>query len=359
MDYKGYKLIDKIILVGKSPRKEEEHMQAYLVDPSNKKQLESAYNWARWNEYGPYDRDTRKYEWTIEHNGTEFEFDNSGFTLELLDCAGGSSQGGKLSFWNCLVSKNEQTFMIGINSDMLLDLLKNATFINGKCQSELVFITCKGKVGMTVKGSDTYEQCIKDQSIKDSIKSKSTTKFAFGNRIQTATIHDIYLGKLTKYYSFDLGGQDFFSYGSRRYFDPRKCTITKLAKPVEYHLTEYDNSRDGYESISDIISYYNRSSYAIPQLLEKCPKRALNGILELDISEEDFYKIILDKIYNYDKWLEQRKQNSWYNDYTEEYNLCLFLDRKMFGLGTEPFELDEELLKKIKAAGIKYVEEGV
>jgi hypothetical protein len=29
----------------------------------------------------------------------------------------------------------------------------------------------------------------------------------------------------------------------------------------------------------------------------------------------------------------------------------------MFGLGTEPFELDEELMKKIKAAGINYIEE--
>jgi hypothetical protein len=119
MDYKGYKLVGKIILVGKELRKDEEHMQAYLVDPSNKKQLESALHWAKWVEYGPYDRETRKYEWSIDHDGTEFEFDNTGFSLELLDCAGGSSQGGKLSFWNCLVTKDDHVFKIGINSDML------------------------------------------------------------------------------------------------------------------------------------------------------------------------------------------------------------------------------------------------
>ena len=356
MDYKGYKLIDKIILVGKTPRKEEVHMQAYLVDPSNKKQLESAKYWASWNEYGPYDRDTRKYEWTIEHSGTEFEFDNNGFTLELLDCAGGSSQGGKLSFWNCLVSKNEQTFMIGINSDMLLDLLKNATFINGKCQSELVFITCKGKVGMTVKGSDTYLQCIKDQETKNNIKSKATNKYPFGSRIQTATLNEVFLGKAVRYYTFDLGDQQYGWYGGKR-FEPRKCTLTKLAKPVEYYMTESDSSYTKFTKLSDVLTYYNNSTYSSPTLVDKCPRRVINGTLELDISEEEFYKQLFEKYYDLDAYIETRKQNSWYNDYTPEHNLCLFLNRHMFGFGTKPFELDEELMKKIKAAGINYIEE--
>ena len=55
MDYQGYKLIDTIMLVC---RDEAEHddshgvnrsgcYQAYLVDPANKKQLESARYWAK------------------------------------------------------------------------------------------------------------------------------------------------------------------------------------------------------------------------------------------------------------------------------------------------------------------------
>lgn len=354
MDYKGYKLVDKIILVGKELRKDEEHMQAYLVDPSNKKQLESALHWAKWVEYGPYDRETRKYEWSIDHDGTEFEFDNTGFSLELLDCAGGSSQGGKLSFWNCLVTKDDHVFKIGINSDMLLDLLKNATFVNGKCQSDLVFITCKGKVGMTVVGSDSYKQCLKDQELKDSVKAKATTKYPFGSKIRTATLQEVYLGKLTKYYSFDFGDQDH--YGYRQRFDPRKCTLTKLAKPIEYQLTESESSYRTYTKLSDVINCYKESAYYSPILLDKCPKRVVTGKLELDITEEEFYKQVLAKYYDLDSFIEERNKNTW-SSYTPEYNLSLFLDRKMFGFGTEPFDIPEDLMNKIKAAGIKYIDE--
>ena len=137
MDYQGYKLIDTIMLVCRDKATHEESInlhaskdvyQAYLVDPSNKKQLESARSWAKWTEYGPRYRNdagdwTRDYE--IKHEPVEFEFNNNCFTLELLDCAGGSSQGGKLSFWNCLVTRDDRVFKIGIDSDMLLDLLKS------------------------------------------------------------------------------------------------------------------------------------------------------------------------------------------------------------------------------------------
>lgn len=355
MHYQGYKLVDKIILVGKVPRKDEKYMQAFLVDPANKNQLENAKRWATWTEYGPYDRETRTYEWKVEHDAIEFEFDNTGFKLELLDCAGGSSQGGKLSFWNCLVSKDEHVFKIGINSDMLLDLLKSATFINGKCQSDLVFITCKGKVGLTVVGSDSYKQCLKDREFKNSVKTKATTKYSFGDKIDTTTLQEIYLGKLTKYYKFDFGDQD--RYCLRRYFDPRKCTLTKLAEPVEYQLIESQSSYKHYNKISEIINQYKASLYSYPTLLDKRPKRVTSGSLELDITEEEFYKQLLAKWYDLEGYIEERSKNSWCSDHSPEYTLSLFLDRSMFGFGTEPFELDEELMKKIKAAGIKYVEE--
>ena len=41
MAYNGYKLLDKISLVCREPSKNEEYYQAYLVDPSNKKQVEA------------------------------------------------------------------------------------------------------------------------------------------------------------------------------------------------------------------------------------------------------------------------------------------------------------------------------
>jgi hypothetical protein len=380
MDYKGYKFIDTIMLVCKDKKESSEswggwgasvdYYQAYLVDPANKKQLEAARHWASYTEYGPGNwNDEGKFvrEWELKHEPVEFTFENKDFTLELLDCAGGSSQGGKLSFWNCIVTKDGNRFKIGINSDMLLDLLKNAVFDKGLCKSPLVFITQKGKVGMTVVGSDAYNNCIKDKELKDTVKAKATTKYNFGDKINTATLDEIYFGKLTKYYSFDLGEQSGWGYG--RYFDARRCTLTRLKEPIEYHLIDSDTyyvkyNKQKYEKLSEVAEHYNNYFYNAPILVEKKPKRAVSGSIELDITEEDFYKQLLVKAYDVDSYMTQKK-DEYHSRYTEDkyYNekktelFCRFLDSKLFGLGTEPFELSEEILKLCKEYGIKIVEE--
>lgn len=370
MDYQGYKLIDKIILVCRDIAEHEDSQsywhhyknsyQAYLVDPSNKKQLESARQWAKWTEYGPSYKNeegswVRDYE--IKHDPVEFEFDNSGFELELLDCAGGSSQGGKLSFWNCIVTKDNTNFVIGINSDMLLELLKNATFINGKCQSPLLFITKSGKVGMTVEGSETWRQCIKDRELKNELKSKAVSKFSFGDMISTATINEIYLGTLTQYYTFKTD----FEYGYRysRDIDYRRCTLTKLAKPIEHHLTD-DNWRN-FSKLSEVLNYYTDvdgaySPFSYPDVKKKCAKRAITGKLELDCSEENFYKSLVEKIYDY-KSFQDFCLSSYHYPNDSDRILYSFLCSSLFGFNTESFELDAELLRRAKALGIQYVEE--
>ena len=369
MDYQGYKLIDKIMLVCRDIAEHEESTsihakrrdyQAYLVDPSNKKQLESARHWAKWTEYGPRikneETDRWEYKYIVEHAPVEFEFDNNGFELELLDCAGGSSQGGKLSFWNCLVTKENNRFIIGINSDMLLDLLKNATFINGKCQSPLIFITQKGKVGMTVEGSETYQQCLRDRDMKKELKSKATSKFSFGDRVKTATIDDVYLGAITQYYTFDPGinadRHTYFNYG----LNYKACTITKLAKPIVHHIFEYAGKhwRSGKErTLSEIVQEYNSSVYACQGIQRSLPKRYIDGKITMDCTEEEFKELTLKAIYDYSLYKENYNK---YN-YEEEKLLYYFLNRDSFGFGFEPFELDEDLMNMIKTAGIKYVEE--
>lgn len=347
MDYKGYKLIDEIILVCKKARRDEDYMQAYLVDPANKKQLETARHWATYTEYGPWHRDPETgrgaHEYQIEHDPVEFTFANEDFRLELLNCAGGSSQGGKLSFWNCLVKKDDNVFKIGINSEMLLDLLKNATFNKGACEDPLVFITCKGRVGLTIVGSDLYKQCLKDRELKNTIKAAATTKYSFGSSIQTATINEFYLGKLTRYYSFNSDGQVPCGYG----FDPRRITVTKLAKPVEVPLTDYDWGN--IEKVSELLDKYSNSIYSSPVFVSKRPKRVVAGSLELDVTEEEFYKQLLGTG-SFKEYLKTHE------------DICVsdlfrFLNRSLFGMGTEPFELDNELLKEMKAAGIRYIDE--
>lgn len=369
MDYQGYKLIDEIMLVCRDKKESDEswsgrgttteNYQAYLVDPANKKQLEGARHWAKYTEYGPgkYNEEGKYVsEWEIEHEPVEFTFENKDFTLELKDCAGGSSQGGKLSFWDCIVTKDDKQFMIGINSDMLLDLLKNSTFEKGVCKDPLVFITQKGKVGMTIVGSDAYNQGLKDKETKDTVKSKSTTKYNFGDKINTATLSEIYLGQLTRYYHFELDNHDGYGYGSRR-FDPSRCTLTKLREPVTYQLTEGISKYTKFEKLSDIVAYYNNRRYAAPCLIEKRPKRIVTGQLELDMTEGEFYKALMNKAYDVDTFLEKYRKEYARWTVAEEKMFCSFLDARLFGFGTEPFELDGKIMKLVKQYGIRYVDE--
>lgn len=360
MDYKGYKLLDKIILVCRDipehaeDTNETEWYQAYLVDPANNKQRESARTWARWTEYGPSYKGpdgkwTRDYE--IKHDPVEFEFDNNGFILELLDCAGGSSQGGKLSFWNCLVKKDDKTFKIGINSDMLLDLLKNATFDKGVCQSQLIFITQNGRVGMTAEGSDTYKQCIADRDLKNTLKASQVSKFEFGDLLKTTTIEEVYLGTVYRYYMFDPG-QNPNRY--TRYYDFRDCTLTKLAKPIKYHV--FDTIYNHQTKLSDFANAYSVARYSYPDFKKSCPKRAITGKIELDLTQEKFYNTVFAKMYDFDAYLDYYKQ-SYGRPQNEETALYYFLGSRSFGYGTEPFELSEDLLRRLKAAGMKYIEE--
>lgn len=350
-----YKLLDNIMLVCRDEEhyKSTDALQAYLVDPSNKNQLESARRWATWTEYGDYIKTESgkwKYEWEKHHEPVEHTFGNQHFKLELLDCAGGSSQGGKLSFWNCIVSKEDQKFKIGINSDMLLELLKNATFVKGVCQDDLLFVTDNGKVGMCAEGSEIHRAAIRDMERKAESKKNAVSKFSFGDIITTPTLKEVYLGTITRYYRFDPGSNDSY-YGNR--INYRGCTITKLAKPITYHI--FDSMYGDKTKVSDFLNDYGTSRwYSYPDFKKTCPKRAIEGKLELDCSEESFKTELIKKIYDYTAF-EKYANKSYLSP--EDRILYYFLGKETFGFGFEPFEIPEDIMYKIQAAGVKYVDE--
>ena len=350
-----YKLIDNIMLVCRDEehRKSSDALQAYLVDPANKSQLKSARTWATWTEYGPQHKTESgrwEHEWIKKHEPLEFTFGNQHFHLELLDCAGGSSQGGKLSFWNCIVSKDDQKFKIGINSDMLLELLKNATFVKGVCQDDLFFVTDNGKVGMCAEGSEVHRAAIKDMEIKAEAKKNAVSKFSFGDIITTPTLKEVYLGTITRYYQFDPGRNDTSYYNRINYYD---CTITKLAKPITYHV--FDSIYGEKTKITDFLNEYGTSRwYSYPDFKKTCPKRVIDGKLTLDCSEEYFKSELVKKIYDYDAF-EKYCMTSYIKP--EDRVLYYFLGKETFGLGAEPFEIPADILYKLQAAGVQYVDE--
>jgi hypothetical protein len=107
--------------------------------------------------------------------------------------------------------------------------------------------------------------------------------------------------------------------------------------------------------LSDFINSYDGSYYASPDFKKNCPKRTIDGNIELDQSEESFKNKLVAKFYNYSA--HEKYNNSCFICVEPSRLLYNFLGRRTFGFGFEPFELPEDIMNKIKAAGIKYIEE--
>ena len=108
MEYTGINLPKNVIII------ENKYGQGYVVPEDNS--LDNARDWAKRNDWEP----------------KEYEYKNGTFTLRVVNAAGRSSQGSKLSFWNCQIrTEDGKEFLIGISSDCLAELIINNTLING------------------------------------------------------------------------------------------------------------------------------------------------------------------------------------------------------------------------------------
>ena len=222
-DYQNVKIANEIIIVEKQSAyqswvtwrkvKGQGLHQGYVVDAGNKKSLENAKHWAECREYDESLRPTKApYNWdkyyasAREIPGIEHKYPNGQFELTLCDSADGSSQGGKLSFWNCIITcPDGLEVLVGINADILLELLLKNTFIDGKCQSKVWLGRIKGtQVGAFTENMELYEQAQKDEASRQA-NAKADSKYVPGDIVKTLTGKDLYLGSVYQYYSFESG----------------------------------------------------------------------------------------------------------------------------------------------------------
>jgi hypothetical protein len=290
--YEGWRVPTNIINVAKDNRiwKDGKYIcvdtpQGYVVDPDNKKMLETALSWAKWTEYkGEFNKETRRYDEQIDHIGEVHEFNNEGFTLTLLDSANSSSQGGKLSFWNCLIAKDDKEFIIGIASDYLLEILLHNDFINGACQSTLSFARCKGGVGMMNKDMPSYQQFLQDELHRAAMKKGKTKKREPGHLYSTLTGGDVYFSTFYRWYEPVLEDRGY-------YYNKRLIGFKKLASPVAlYWQPWYD------EELNKKSEYFSRSFY----LSESTPARTDSGVVaEIDITDDEILDKHFEKLFKY------------------------------------------------------------
>ena len=274
-EYNGWKLLDNIIVViAAAENTKYGCRQGYIVDPKNKKQLESALDWGRRAVY-EHDEDGNLLKddkgillWHYE-DAKAVETDNKDFTLQLLESAGGSSQGGKLSFWNCLITKDDIKCVVGINSELLLELMLQSTFTNGVCDKKICFARKNGNVGALHPKMTQYKDAIKDNKIRKSVNTKKTSKWQLGHNYVTLSKNEFYLGNFYQPIKYD--------YNNETSWTMRKDVLHKLRTQTEYgksksgyvgcesiHVMEFDISKDRKEVLAEPENH-------IKSLMEKRP----------------------------------------------------------------------------------------
>lgn len=203
--------------------------QGYVVLPDKPKMLKSATYWA--TSY-IYDYDIKDY---AEREGTAVKFEgivhkykNGQFKLTLCESAANSWNGGKLSFWNCLITApDNKEFLIGINQELLCNLLQSCTLVNGTVQQPVWLGRQKNNTGVYTETMSDFIQAKEEIKIKEAFKSK-TTKYVVGDIVGSPSKQLVYAGVVYKHYDM----QTSYDYRIHGYVGE----LTKLKEPEVCHL---------------------------------------------------------------------------------------------------------------------------
>ena len=236
--------------------------QAYLVATGDfSKSLETAKRWASKREW---DSETRKYTYLDTYE--VYETDNKDFEISIYDSAGGSSQGGKLSFWNCLIRKDGKEFLLGIQADSLCELLKVADFHKGVCQEGIsVYRNNTVKVARTVDVS--YDKVV--------LSGKKTSKWEKGKVYRTKTMSSVCLGEI---------------------YDPLKISA-EYNKNCSIYTIEFDTNRKCKSELGGNNINFDRPS-KVSTVDKYTPRQVYDGIQYSDEDLETVLQNLRDIIYS-------------------------------------------------------------
>lgn len=224
-DYKGIKISDNIIIVENVVTQ-----QGYVVEPGNKKMLDSALEWGKSSDLIKDENGKL----TVDENGNfvqkrfdavVHEYVNGTFKLKLFASAKTSSQGGKLSFWNCtIVAPDGKEYIIGINSELLLKLMKETTIVCGDVTEPVWLGRQGGNVGVYTANMEDFKQAQRDNETRAKM-SKGTSKYNIGDVVSTLTGEEIFIGQTYKYFDSGLDSNRFLNYNVNVFEKPRLVNV--------------------------------------------------------------------------------------------------------------------------------------
>ena len=267
-EYNGWKLFNEVIIVMNRGG------AGYIVDPKNKKSLQNAIEWSKL-----YDKD---------FTPKPIKTANNGFKVTIIDSAGSSMVGGKLSFWTCRVEKKSEGIdcYVGINADLLLDLIRHSTFKNGVCDKEVVFARKSNGLGLLHKDMRAYAEAVSDEQLKKTLSQGKTKKWQLGQSYNTANKSDVYLGTVYEllgyeYHSFDSYEfarknpelyEEYVNEAKKRGDDPDKRGYKCIDKYKIILFGGEKHNTKSTKSIEWIMEDYNLKKADLEEIIEVCEK---------------------------------------------------------------------------------------
>lgn len=298
MEYEGWKKLDKVSIIYSTDStveiKGKKYPKAYIAETKNKKTIESGIKWAESYEW------SKDYKTKTHREPAIVETDNKDFSFQIISAAGNSwSQGGKLSFWMCLMEKDGvEPFAVGINADLLCDLILETTMYNGVTKEKVFFARKKTQLGVLHENMPSYQALLKDEETKKNFKVGKTAKWKPGYAYDSLTQSDVMFGQFSGvlkvveqwgYYNdgqyilnVDFKAPDIVCYSTC--YDWRKFDTVSIYKDI-FELIK--DSKDSY--------YYHT----------KCPSRK-EGNKKFDVGD-NYYNTIVKYVTN-----ELKSSNSQY-----------------------------------------------
>ena len=169
------------------------------------------------------------------------EYQNGKFKFKLKHSAMGSCQGGKLSFWNCdITAPDGKTFLIGINSDIMLEFLLHTTLVDGISNDNIWLGRQNGNVGVYTEKMESFKQAMKDEEARKTMQ-KATSSYKVGDVVETLTNKRCYLGDIYCLFDFYLD-KSWYGYYTTRAYNTWHISIFKNPKK-KYILSWLDSSK--------------------------------------------------------------------------------------------------------------------
>lgn len=272
MEYSGWKQLSRVNIIYSTGSiikyNNKSYTKAYISEAGTTKacmnSLSAGKNWAK----GWMNKDKEP---------VVIETDNKGFSFQIVSAAGRSwSQGGKLSFWMCIMEKEGlEPFAVGINSELLADLILESTIYKGSVKEKVFFARKNGQLGVLHENMPSYKELLKDQELKKDINRGKTTKWKIGYEYNTLTQSDVMFGYFSPIAEIDHAKTDWY-----REYREKTISLDFSIKDKPFFTGVVNNNWK--DSINNL---YWQSRH----LPDKCPSRKEGN--QIFIENEDYYKV--------------------------------------------------------------------